>query len=355
MISEMEMQTAVTTRDAAYDGKFFYGVITTGIFCKPSCSSRAAKAENQRFFTKIETAISAGFRPCKRCCPTNENPQIDGLIGIARHIEKHADEKLTLSDLADKVGLSSSRLQRVFKQFFGVSPKAYQDNIRMLRFKKSLKKGEGVTDSIMASGYGSISRVYGEASRNIGMTPKAYRAGGADEIITYACRETALGLVLMAATDKGVCFVQFGDSQESLITQLQVEFPNAQLEASTKQTSTELDAWIIALDKHLSEGAPSPDLPVDMRGTVFQIKVWRFLLSIREGDVMSYGEVAKGIDKPKAFRAVATACANNRIGVLIPCHRVLRADGSLGGFRWGLERKRTLLDMEKKRRVSLKK
>ncbi len=269
------------------------------------------------------------------------------LIKVARHIEEYFEEKLTLNDLSDVVGLSASRLQRVFKEAFGVSPKAYQDAIRMGRFKQSLKDGDGVTDAIFASGYGSVSRVYGEATRNIGMTPKAYRAGGAGEIITYACRQTALGLIMMAVTARGVCFVQFGDDEASLLSQLQIEFPKAELSASADQNAPELDDWMQALDQHISQGAVRPDLPLDMRGTAFQMKVWQFLLSVREGDVISYGELADSIEKPKAFRAAASACGSNRIGILIPCHRVIRGDGSLGGYRWGLERKRALLDQER--------
>lgn len=346
--SEQAMQKAITTRDKSCDGDFFYGVITTGVFCQPSCSSRPAKPENLRFFQSIEESMRAGFRPCKRCQCTKEK-DLTRLIEIASHIEAHADEQLTLASLANIATLSPSRLQRIFKEAFGVSPKVYQDAVRMRRFKQSLKDGDSVTDAIFSSGFGSVSRVYGEATRNIGMPPKAYRAGGAGEVITYACRNTTLGLMAMAATDKGVCFVQFGEDEESLIIKLKVEFPNAGLRASPAQESPELDAWIKALDQHISKGTPRPDLPLDMRGTAFQMKVWQFLLSIREGDVLSYSELAAQIDKPKAVRAVASACARNRIGVLIPCHRVLRGDGSLGGYRWGLERKRTLLDTERER------
>lgn len=353
MPSEQEMRTAIASRDKASDGSFFYGVITTGIFCQPSCAARPARPENLRFFPNIESAIVAGFRPCKRCQPTEGVPRIAMLVEIARYIESHADERLTLTKLADQAKLSPSRLQRIFKEAFGVSPKAYQDAIRMRRFKQSLKEGDGVTDAIFSSGYGSISRVYGEATRNIGMTPKAYRAGGTGETIAYACRDTALGPMAMAATEKGVCFVQFGEDKESLLAKLQEEFPKAQFTASPAQYTPELDAWMDALDKHVSKGAPRPDLPLDLRGTAFQIKVWRFLLSVREGDVLSYGELAALIEKPKAVRAVASACAANRIGVLIPCHRVLRGDGSLGGYRWGLERKRALLDAERARGTDL--
>lgn len=278
------------------------------------------------------------------------NPRVARLVEVARHIESHADEPLPLARLAELAGLSSSRLQKQFKEAFGISPKVYQDAVRMRRFKQSLKDGDKVTDAIFASGFGSVSRVYGEATRSLGMSPRVYRAGGAGEVIVYACRATALGLMMMAATKRGVCLVQFGDDEASLVTGLKKEFPNAELIASPARDAPELDAWMDALDQHISQGAPRPDLPLDMRGTAFQMKVWQFLLSIREGDVLSYSEVAANIDKPRAVRAVASACGKNRIGVLIPCHRVLRGDGGLGGYRWGLERKRALLDAERHRR-----
>ncbi|WP_199452408.1 MULTISPECIES: bifunctional transcriptional activator/DNA repair enzyme AdaA [Marinobacter] len=277
-----------------------------------------------------------------------ESARVARLVRVAQHIEMHADEALTLSSLAKVAALSPSRLQKQFKAAFGVSPKAYQDAVRMRRFKQSLKDGRKVTDAIFASGFGSVSRVYGEANRSIGMPPRTYRAGGAGEVIVYAGRTTALGLMMMAATDRGVCFVEFGDDEASLVGRLRSEFPKAELTASPARNAPELDAWMEALDQHISAGAPRPDLPLDMRGTAFQVKVWQFLLSIREGDVLSYSEVAAKIDKPRAVRAVASACGKNRIGVLIPCHRVLRGDGGLGGYRWGLERKRALLEAERR-------
>ena len=347
MPSEQQMITAVSERDASYDGQFIYGVVTTGVFCLLSCSSKSANAENLRFFVDIESAMNAGFRPCQRCKLAGGDRQLERLIQIARHIEQHADERLTLATLAQQAELSPSRFQRVFKQAFGISAKVYQDVVRLRRFKQSLQQGDGITDAIYASGYGSVSRVYGEAARHIGMAPKAYRAGGEGEHISYACRQTVLGYLMMAATDKGVCFAQFGDSEQELLTLLKAEFSNAQLQPSSWQQSPQLDAWVDALDQHISNDAPRPELPLDMRGTVFQMRVWQFLLSIKEGEVFSYSEVADGIDQPKAVRAVASACGKNCIGVLIPCHRVLRSDGSLGGYRWGLERKRALLAMEK--------
>lgn len=353
MPTEQEMRSAVLSRDKSTNGSFFYGVITTGIFCQPSCVARHARPENLRFFQSVESAIAADFRPCKRCDPTAGHAVITKLIEIARYIESHSDESLTLTKLAGHVELSPSWLQRKFKEAFSVSPKAYQDAIRMRRFKQSLKEGEGITNAILSSGYGSISRVYGEATRNIGMIPKAYRAGGSGEVITYAFRSTLLGPMMMAATEKGICFVQFGKDKESLIAKLLEEFPKAIFTVSPAQNAPELDAWMNALDKHLSNRAPRPDLPLDLRGTAFQVKVWQFLLSVREGDLISYGELAALIEKPKAVRAVASACAANRIGVLIPCHRVIRGDGSLGGYRWGLERKRALLDAEQVRQTDL--
>ncbi|GGB93870.1 hypothetical protein GCM10011352_19890 [Marinobacterium zhoushanense] len=266
---------------------------------------------------------------------------------VARYIESHSDERLTLARLAALAGLSQSRLQRAFKAAFGISPKAYQDAIRLQQLKRSLKEEGSVTDAIYAAGFGSISRVYGEAARTMGMTPKAYRAGGEGETIAYACRTTALGPMLMAATDRGVCCVQFDDDEAVLLDKLRGEFPNAQLILSDAQHTPELDAWIDALNRHIGEGTPCPELPLDMRGTAFQMKVWQFLLQIPQGDILSYGELAERMGQPKAVRAVASACARNRIGVLIPCHRVLKGDGGLGGYRWGLERKRALLDKER--------
>jgi AraC family transcriptional regulator, regulatory protein of adaptative response / methylated-DNA-[protein]-cysteine methyltransferase len=357
--SDIIMHTAVTTRDARYDEVFVFGVVTTGIFCKPSCPSRAANPENIRFFRDTAAAMLAGFRACKRCQATSLNDKLEKLVAVARYIEANAGEKLTLRTLSITAGLSESRLQRIFSKTFGVSPKAYQDQCRLQQFKTSLKSGNSVTDAIYQSGFGSSSRIYGEAMRNIGMTPGAYRAGGAGENIAYAHRTTTLGTLLMAATDRGVCFAQFGLNAEELITELTNEFPKATLAPSLADNGLApqklapqkfaLDNWINAIEQYLHAAAPLPEVPLDLRGTAFQIKVWKFLLSSNEGDVYSYGELAQGIDKPKATRAAASACGANKIAVLIPCHRVLRGDGSIGGYRWGIERKRALLDLERAR------
>lgn len=354
MPSEQEMRAALAARDKAYDGRFLFAVTTTGVFCRPSCAARPARPEHLRFFPDADSAVASGFRPCKRCRPTDTAPGLSVFVKAAQYIEAHADERLTLGELSKQASLSPSYFQRAFKAAFGVSPKAYQDAIRMKRFKAALKEGDDVTGAIFSAGFGSISRVYGEEVRNLGMTPKAYRARGAGETITYAYRDTALGPIIMAATARGVCFVQFGKDLENLLEQLQAEFPMATLLASAAQDALELDAWIDALDAHINQGAPRPDLPLDMLGTAFQMKVWRFLLSVREGDVISYGDLAARIENPKAVRAVASACAANRIGVLVPCHRVLCGNGELGGYRWGVERKRALLDMERRSAVQVK-
>ncbi|MEM9208697.1 MAG: Ada metal-binding domain-containing protein, partial [Pseudomonadota bacterium] len=225
-----ERVEAVMARDAAYDGRFFYGVLTTGVYCRPSCKSRRPRPENLRFFLATADAEAAGFRACKRCRPEQLAQETEQLVSLARYIHDHADEKLPLRHLADISGLSSSRLQKSFKKALGVSPKQFQDAARLGALKDALKQGDQITGAIFSAGFGSTSRVYGEASRNLGMTPAAYRSGGAGEQINFACRETALGPLLMAATDRGVCFAQFGDSETALLKQLREEFPAAILQ-----------------------------------------------------------------------------------------------------------------------------
>lgn len=274
-------------------------------------------------------------------------------VGLARYIADNADETLTLENLAGRVHLSPSRMQRVFKSIFSVSPKKFQQAARSERFKQLLRDGTDITDAIFESGYGSTSRVYGQTMHNIGMTPKSYRAGGKGETISWACRETVLGPILMAATDRGVCFAQFGEDRAALVTQLQSEFPQADLQPYDGAGSQQLDRWIDALNGYIQNKQPRPELPLDLKGTAFQIKVWEFLLSLQDGDVISYSELARAIDKPRAVRAAASACAANKIAVLVPCHRILRGDGGLGGYRWGLTRKRALLDAERSRKTSI--
>jgi AraC family transcriptional regulator, regulatory protein of adaptative response / methylated-DNA-[protein]-cysteine methyltransferase len=267
---------------------------------------------------------------------------------LATYIAAHVDAPLTLAQLAAEAAMSPYHLQRTFTAVMGVSPKAYQSAMRLNRFKGRLRAGEEVLDATFDAGYGSTSRVYEQVSGGLGMTPSAYRAGGAGETITWAVRATAMGELLMAATARGVCLVEFGESAAQLRARLAAEFPQATLMPASEAAREPLDAWMDALDAHVVQGAPCPALPLELRGTAFQIKVWRFLLSVKPGRVVSYGEIAEAIGHPDAVRAVGSACGANRVAVLVPCHRALRADGSLGGYRWGLERKRVLLDTERR-------
>jgi AraC family transcriptional regulator of adaptative response/methylated-DNA-[protein]-cysteine methyltransferase len=339
----------VIRRDGAADGAFVYAVSTTGVYCRPSCPSRQAKRENVSFHEAPAQAEAAGFRPCRRCHPAAaQAPAAALMAAMAAHITDHAEAPLPLSALAEQAGMSPAHFQRAFKAALGVSPRAYQAAQRLARFKQALREGEDVLEAGLDAGFSSTSRLYHAADGSLGMTPSVYRAGGAGEVITHASRETAVGLLMMAATARGVCFVEFGPSPEALLAQLAAEFPQAHLVRAELAAAAPLDLWMAALAAHLETAAPRPDLPLDLRGTAFQISVWRFLLSVKPGDVVSYSELAAATGKPRAVRAAASACAANRIAVLIPCHRALRADGSLGGYRWGLERKRALLDAERR-------
>jgi len=344
---------AVTARDKAADGTFVYSVRTTGVYCRPSCPSRLARRENVAFHAGPAEAEAAGFRACRRCHPAAaQEPAASLMQAMAHYITVHAGESLPLARLADQAGMSPFHFQRAFKAALGVSPREYQAAARLTRFKAGLRSGDEVLGAAFDAGYGSTSRVYEAVDGGLGMTPSAYRAGGAGEAITHAVRETMLGPLMMAATPRGVCFVQFGENAAALLAQLRREFPKAALEPAAPAAQAPLDAWMDALAHHLAAAGPRPDLPLDLRGTAFQISVWRFLMSVKPGDVVSYSELAAGAGKPRAVRAAASACAANRIALLVPCHRALRADGSLGGYRWGPERKRALLDAERRERAA---
>lgn len=345
-------------RDA--DGSFWYSVRTTGVFCRPSCAARTPRRENVAFHASAEQAQALGFRPCLRCRPLDQagtDATTELIAATARYITMHAGERLLLRDLAARAGLSPAHLQRSFKAVLGVSPKQFHQSARLARLKRNLRQGSDVLSSVFDAGFGSTSRVYEQVDGRLGMTPSAYRKGGAGECIRHATRATPLGLLMMAATDRGVCFVQFGEHEELLLAELQREYPCATLEpsesreASPGARSRELDAWMSALAGHLAQRSPRPQLPLDLQGTAFQIRVWNFLMQIPQGAVVSYGELASAIGAPRAVRAAASACAANRIAVLVPCHRVLRGDGALGGYRWGVQRKRALLDAERASRA----
>ncbi|HSW13602.1 MAG TPA: bifunctional DNA-binding transcriptional regulator/O6-methylguanine-DNA methyltransferase Ada [Solimonas sp.] len=345
---------AVTERDADADGRFFYGVLSTGVYCCPSCASRQPLRRNVRFYASAAAAEADGLRACKRCQPLEAKGNArmaQRMQALCRWIEAHAQEPLTLEALAAHVHLSPFHLQRQFKAVVGVSPKQYLEACRLRTLREGLREGEPVTRAIHEAGFGSASRVYEKVATRLGMTPKQYRAGGAGVAISHASAQTPLGLLMMGATDRGLCFVQFGDSEAQLLEMLRAEYPGAALAPMGTAMQAQFAAWMQALGEHLSGAAQAPELPLDLRGTAFQMKVWAYLQRIPAGELRSYTEVAEAIGQPRAVRAVASACAANRVALLVPCHRVIRGDGSLGGYKWGLERKRTLIEQERAQRA----
>jgi AraC family transcriptional regulator of adaptative response/methylated-DNA-[protein]-cysteine methyltransferase len=272
---------------------------------------------------------------------------------LCRYIDAHADEVLSLEALGRRAAMSPGHLQRRFKELVGVSPRQYQEAGRLRRLKQDLREGEPVSQAIYGAGFGSVSRVYERAARTLGMTPRQYRAGGAGIELSYAAADTPLGLLMMAASDRGLVFVQFGASEAALSGQLRIEFPRAALSAMDPAQHAPFAVWMRALCAYLSGQRRPLDLPLDLRGTAFQLRVWRCLQQIPYGELRSYGEVAQAIGAPKAVRAVASACAANRVALAVPCHRVIRGDGGLGGYRWGLDRKRSLLDRERASRAGV--
>jgi len=345
MLSETQCWNAVIARDRSFDGRFFFGVLTTGVYCRPSCPSRHPRRENIRFFHLSAEAEQAGLRPCLRCRPLAD-PSAP-IADLCRYLEEHCDERPSLATLAARTGLSRFHLQRTFKAAVGVTPKQYLEALRVGKLKQELRQAKDVTTAVYEAGFGSSSRVYERADSRLGMTPNQYRKGGGGVTITHAMIESPLGLAMMGATRRGVCFVQFGESREQLLRQLRREFPAATLESAAEPPAPEFRQWMDALSAHLAGARPATNLPLDIQATAFQMRVWDYLRSIPYGKVQSYAEVARGIGQPTAVRAVARACAANRIAVAIPCHRVVRGTGESGGYRWGEDRKRALLDRER--------
>lgn len=338
---------AVVARDASFDGQFYYSVETTGVYCRPSCAARLAKRTNVRFHDTREDAVQAGFRPCKRCKP--DQPSLDQLhaekIAQACRLIEGADEEPKLDALAEAVGLSSYHFHRIFKQALGVTPKAYATAHRTKRVRARLGENGTVTDAIYDAGFNSNGRFYANSSEMLGMTPSDFRAGGAGQEVRFAVGECSLGPILVAASDKGICAILFGNDSETLLRDLIAQFPRARLIGGDK-VFEELTAKVVGFVEDPAKGL---DLPLDVRGTAFQHRVWDALRRIPPGSTASYAEIAEKISAPKAVRAVARACATNRIAVAIPCHRVVRSDGALSGYRGGVERKRALLDKEAKK------
>ncbi|MGB4990956.1 MAG: bifunctional DNA-binding transcriptional regulator/O6-methylguanine-DNA methyltransferase Ada [Pyrinomonadaceae bacterium] len=344
----MSMETdvlwrAVETRDARFEGAFFFGVKTTGIFCRPSCSARKPKRENVEFYEGIERAELSGFRACLRCKPKQTkgyDPQVEAVL---RACEMLSDENtLSLDDLSSKLGLSPSHFQRTFKEIIGVSPKKYAEAKRMDKFKDELRGGSDVVTAMYEAGYGSSSRLYEKAATNLGMTPAVYKKGGKGMKINYIIAGCELGKLLVARTKRGICSVTFGDGTSAMREALEKEFPNAEI----GEGSDDLAGAVDAILKYLSGNNKRLVLPLDLQATAFQLQVWEFLQKIPYGETRSYTEVAEAIGDKKKVRAVAQACAKNRVAVVIPCHRVVASDGKLSGYRWGVERKRRLLERE---------
>jgi AraC family transcriptional regulator of adaptative response/methylated-DNA-[protein]-cysteine methyltransferase len=339
---------AVLERDQSRDGTFFYGVRSTGIYCRPSCPSRRPGRDQVVFFRQPAQAEQAGFRPCRRCRPLEAaNYQAELVQQACRYIEENItrpEGPPALAELGQQVGLSPFHLQRLFKRLTGVSPRQYAEAYRLGQLKTRLKDQENVTGALYSAGYGSSSRLYERASESMGMTPASYRRGGPGTAIHYTVVDCSLGRLLVAATEKGVCAVRLGEDDAKLKAELAHEYPAAEL---YQDESSALNEWVKEILNYLAGQQPKLDLPLDIQATAFQRQVWEALRTIPYGSTRSYGEVAVALGQPKAVRAVAHACAVNPVALVIPCHRVVRQDGSLAGYRWGLDRKRALLDKER--------
>lgn len=336
---------AVCQRAPQADGAFYYAVVTTGVFCRPSCPSRRARRENVRFYASREDAERAGYRPCRRCQPgqaSHAEQQVQWVERACRLIET-AESMPSLDELASRVGLSRFHFHRVFKAVTGLTPKAYADAVRAERVRAELGRGRSVTEALYEAGFNSNGRFYAQSQAALGMTPTRYRRGGCDAEIRFAVGACSLGAILVASTAVGVCAILLGDDPEALVRELQDRFPNAELHGG----DAAYERWMATVVGFVEAPATGLDLPLDVRGTAFQQRVWRALRDIPPGETASYAEIARRIGAPRASRAVAQACAANTLAVAIPCHRVVRQDGALSGYRWGVERKRALLERER--------
>jgi AraC family transcriptional regulator, regulatory protein of adaptative response / methylated-DNA-[protein]-cysteine methyltransferase len=334
---------AVRSNDAKFDGAFYLGVKTTGIYCRPSCRARTPKRENVAFFATWSDAERSGLRACLRCKPRSGDavdPQVEKMLKVCELLE--SEDLYSLEDLAEEVGLSPYHLQRSFKEIIGVSPKKYSEAKRMERFKSELREGGDVTAAMYDAGFGSSSRLYEKASESMGMTPAAYKKGGQGVTINYSITDCELGRILVARTIKGLCNVAFADDDASLEENLRKEYPNAEVVKDAKV----LKGFVDEILEHLAGEKKRLDLPLDIQATAFQMKVWELLRKIPYGETVTYSQIAEKLGDRNKVRAVAQACANNRVAVVIPCHRVIGKDGKMTGYRWGVERKEKLLAAE---------
>jgi AraC family transcriptional regulator of adaptative response/methylated-DNA-[protein]-cysteine methyltransferase len=337
---------ALVRRDPAFDGTFWYGVTTTGVYCRPICKSRQPLERNVAFFTDVAAARAAGYRACKRCHPDEAAgmPQ-PAWLARARELLDASDDRLTLDALAARVGVSRAHLQRTFTATFGVSPRAYAAAARERRLRDALRSGASVTDATYASGFGSGSRVYDASTTTLGTTPARYRAGAPGTALAFGIVRSPFGFVIVAATERGIAHVALGDDAAALERALREEFPAASIERADDRVESATSALI----RYLAADGPWPELPLDVRATAFQTRVWDALRRLAPGTTTSYGELARALGNPRATRAVARACATNPVALLIPCHRVIASDGAMRGYRWGVERKRRLLEIERLR------
>ncbi len=335
---------AVRRRDPAADGQFFYGVRTTGVFCRPSCPSKPARREHVVFLATADAAAASGFRPCLRCRPDAppKSEREAALIERACRMIESAERSPRVAQLAERCGLGEQSFQRLFKRVTGVTPRAYRLARRHNKVERVLPRAASVTEALYEAGFGSSGRFYETAA--LGMAPSAYRNGGVGEEIQHAIRACSLGRVLVAATRKGICAILLGDRDEQLTSELTRRFSCARL----CRASAGFAQWIEQAVRQVEDPGAHLALPLDIRGTVFQRRVWEALMGIPAGSTMSYSAIAARLGKPGAVRAVAAACAANRLAVAIPCHRAVGSDGSLTGYRWGIERKRRLIEREKK-------
>jgi AraC family transcriptional regulator of adaptative response/methylated-DNA-[protein]-cysteine methyltransferase len=342
-----QLWQAVVAKDARFDGQFVFAVSSTGVYCRPSCPSRRAHRERVQFFDLPEAAEQAGFRACLRCQPRRArvlDPQIELVQRVCRLLDETENDTPKLAELASHAGVSVFHLQRTFKRVMGISPRQYLAARKFGNFKALVRKGESVTTSLYESGFNSSSRLYEYASEELGMTPATYSRGGRGVNISYTIVDSTMGRLLVAITERGVCAVRMGDDDAALEKDLRVEFPEGQI---TRDDSA-LREPVKKILNHLDKNEPRLDLPLDIRSTAFQRQVWEKLRAIPYGQTVSYGDVAKALGKPAAVRAVGRACATNPVALVIPCHRVVREDESLGGYRWGLERKKRLLERERR-------
>jgi AraC family transcriptional regulator of adaptative response/methylated-DNA-[protein]-cysteine methyltransferase len=348
---------AVLARDAGGDGKFVFAVSSTGVYCRPACPARRPRRENVSFFRGPQEAESAGYRECLRCRPkaVSANPRQELIKSVCRYIERHLDEPITLAQMSAEFRLSPFHLQRTFKAVLGITPKEYANSCRMRGFRQNLKAGHSVTRAMHEAGYNSTSRLYARTTSELGMEPSKYRRGAIAAPIRYTCADSPLGRLMIAATDKGICTIQFADSDEELEQGLKQEFPFA-LRRRDDRDLAELAQRVLrrmngdgpgknGIRKNRNKNMASA-LPLDIQATAFQRRVWTYLQSIAFGETRSYSQVAKAIRRPSAVRAVARACATNPVAIAIPCHRVVRSNGEMGGYRWGIERKKSLLELE---------